>query len=133
MKKENKKNKKKNNKGKKKWIVGVLAAMLLMTICLTGFALANKKETKQAETSVKITAGTKEELLYASLTSVVGNEISCTVTATGEEKAYEIPVGTKVITKLGTETTFLRLSEGNSVALLLEQGTDIIKEVYITG
>ena len=46
-----------------------------------------------------------------------------------------IPVGTEVITKLGTTTTFSRLAAGDYVALVMEEedGEQIIMAVYIVG
>lgn len=52
-------------------------------------------------------------------------------TETGEARSFEIPVGTQVITKLGVETTFSRLSAGNIIALLLEKGTDNILKIWV--
>lgn len=52
-------------------------------------------------------------------------------TETGEVRSFEIPVGTQVITKLGVETTFSRLSAGNIIALLLEKGTDNILKIWV--
>lgn len=52
-------------------------------------------------------------------------------TETGEAKSFEIPAGTQVITKLGVETTFSRLSAGNIIALLLEEGTDNILKIWV--
>lgn len=52
-------------------------------------------------------------------------------TETGEARSFEIPVGTQVITKLGVETTFSRLSAGNIIALLLEEGTDNILKIWV--
>ncbi len=53
-----------------------------------------------------------------------------------EEKAAEtmqlqIPVGTEVITKLGTSTTFTSLSKGDVIAIALETGTEIIDKIWI--
>ena len=46
-----------------------------------------------------------------------------------------IPVGTEVITKLGTTTTFSRLAAGDYVALIMEEDGDeqVIMKVYIIG
>ena len=52
-------------------------------------------------------------------------------TDTGETRSFEIPAGTQVITKLGVETTFSRLSAGNIIALLLEKGTDNILKIWV--
>ncbi|WP_321002322.1 hypothetical protein [Eisenbergiella porci] len=52
-------------------------------------------------------------------------------TDTGETRSFEIPAGTQVITKLGVETTFSRLSAGNIIALLLEKETDNILKIWV--
>lgn len=52
-------------------------------------------------------------------------------TDTGEIRSFEIPAGTQVITKLGVETTFSRLSAGNIIALLLEKGTNNILKIWV--
>lgn len=52
-------------------------------------------------------------------------------TETGETKSYEIPVGTEVITKTGTETTFARLSVDNTLAIVVKKDTDNIIRIYI--
>ena len=50
---------------------------------------------------------------------------------TGETKAWQIPVGTDVITTLGVTTTFSRLSAGDVIAVLTEAGTDNILKIWI--
>ena len=52
-----------------------------------------------------------------------------------EQITAYIPVGTEVITKLGTTTTFSRLAAGDYVALVMEEedGEQIIMAVYIVG
>ena len=54
---------------------------------------------------------------------------------TSEKITTYIPVGTEVITKLGTTTTFSRLAAGDYVALIMEEenGEQIIMSVYIVG
>lgn len=46
-----------------------------------------------------------------------------------------VPVGTDVITKLGTKTTFSRISAGDCLALVTEviDGEEVIMAVYIVG
>ncbi len=118
----------KKRKGRKETIIAVI--LLIGVVCFTGFTMTAKNSSQSDQ--IQITAGKNEEIIYARLTSVIGNDIICTLTESGEEKDYEIPVGTDVITRLGTVTTFSRLSEGNNVAILLEKGTDIVKSVWIT-
>ena len=60
-----------------------------------------------------------------------GGMDSSAYTLTGETKSLEVPVGTEVITKLGVVTTFSRLSSGNIIAVLLEEGTDNILKIWI--
>lgn len=49
----------------------------------------------------------------------------------GETKSWQIPVGTDVITSLGVTTTFSRLSAGDVIAVLTEEGTDNILKIWI--
>ncbi|WP_342758089.1 hypothetical protein [Kineothrix sedimenti] len=122
----------KAEKSKKRKKSAIMAAVVLLigVVCFTGFTMTARSSSESSQ--VQITAGKNEELIYARLTSVIGNDITCTLTGSGEEKAYEIPVGTDVVTRLGTITTFSKLSEGNNVAILLEKDTDIVKAVWIT-
>lgn len=52
-------------------------------------------------------------------------------TETGETASYEIPVGTTVVTKLGTETTFSSLSAGDVIAVVVEKNTGVIDRIWI--
>lgn len=116
---------------KKQIIIGMIAAIVMLVFGFLCFQMVTKGSAESTASEVVINAGNNEELVYGTLTSVVGNEITCEVTGSGEVKSYQIPVGTKVTTRLGTVTTFSRLSKGNSVAVLLEKGTDVVKEVWI--
>ena len=51
--------------------------------------------------------------------------------ATGESKDYEIPTGTVVTTRLGTESTFSAISSGDVIGIVLESGTDDILRIQI--
>lgn len=81
---------------------------------------------------------TGQSLMYVKLTSVIGNEITyVTVEERGEtgyqetqqEGQIQIPVGTEVVTKLGTSTTFSRLAGGDILKLLMQETQDGGKEV----
>ncbi|TCL60956.1 hypothetical protein EDD76_10153 [Kineothrix alysoides] len=122
--------KQESKKRKRRQKTAIAVILLIGVVCFTGFTMTAKSASQSNQ--VQITAGKNEELIYARLMSVIGNDITCTLTESGEEKEYEIPVGTDVITRLGTVTTFSKLSEGNNVAILLEKGTDIVKSVWIT-
>lgn len=60
-----------------------------------------------------------------------GASTAVTYEETGKTADYEIPVGTTVITKLGTEATFSSLSSGDVIAIALEKGTDDIDRIWI--
>jgi hypothetical protein len=122
--------KQESKKRKRLQETAIVVILLIGVVCFTGFTMTAKSSSQSNQ--VQITAGKNEEIIYARLMSVIGNNITCTLTESGGEKAYEIPVGTDVITRLGTVTTFSKLSEGNNVAILLEKGTDIVKSVWIT-
>jgi len=51
--------------------------------------------------------------------------------STGETAEYQIPVGTVIITKLGTSATFTSLSTGDVIAIAVEEGTDVIDKIWI--
>lgn len=60
-----------------------------------------------------------QRLEYAKIVSISGNEM--TVTADSDkEQTWLIPVGTDVVTKLGTTTTFSRLANGDNIRLLTQ-------------
>ena len=52
---------------------------------------------------------------------------------TEEKVTVQIPVGTKVTTRLGTETTFSRLAAGDNIKMLVqeENGETVILEIWI--
>lgn len=71
-----------------------------------------------------------QTLMYVKLTSVIGNEIAYVIVEERGEAGYQetqqegqlqIPVGTEVITKLGTSTTFSRLAGGDILKLLMQE------------
>ena len=62
--------------------------------------------------------------------SGVGTSVT-SYTETGEDVSYEIPVGTVVVTKLGTEATFSSLSAGDVIAVAVEKNTEVIDRIWI--
>ena len=58
-----------------------------------------------------------------------------TYTALDEERTMVIPVGTEVVTKLGTVTTFSRLASGDVMKILTEKSgdEDVILKIWIVG
>lgn len=56
-----------------------------------------------------------------------------TMVLTDEKVTVQIPVGTKVTTRLGTETTFSRLAAGDNIKMLMQEkdGEQVILEIWI--
>lgn len=197
---------KRGNKKKSRKII-LAAACIGLAAAAGGFFFWQKGNADASEGTVVIAAGENEEIIYAQIDSIVGNDIDVSLmkenaqaeaetqvkdtqkaaenktggvsekssekiaggmpegmsgdmpdgfpgsgnsgmnsgvngsrnsggsaaayTETGEAKSFEIPAGTQVITKLGVETTFSRLSAGNIIALLLEEGTDNILKIWV--
>lgn len=116
---------------KKKRVLFSLIALTIIVSGFVGFKLVSQSKSQNSNGEIAITAGKDEEIIYANLTAVVGNDISCHIEETKETKEYQIPVGTPITTRLGTVTTFSKLSDGDQVAILLQKGTDIIKAVWL--
>ena len=138
--------KKKRKNRRKKQILGL--AVLLLGGAVIWYVFRGRNIRPQAEqTKVEVTAQPGQEILYTNLTSVRGNEIQYTKRISDGSSARDgkmpedaetctalIPVGTQVITRLGTAVTFSRLAAGDHVALIMEEsgGESVIVKVYIT-
>ena len=48
-----------------------------------------------------------------------------------QKVSYRIPVGTDVITTLGATTTFSHLEEGDTIAILMEQDSEVILKIWM--
>ncbi|HJC25920.1 MAG TPA: hypothetical protein H9761_19860 [Candidatus Eisenbergiella merdavium] len=199
---------KKKRRRKKRLLILLAVLLCLLAAGGGGFFLWQRSRSASQET-VQILAGENEEIVYARIDSIVGNEIETTIltenapegaadgtdagmpdgavtptesvvsgetimrqgpsgmgqnssvpqnmtqnaalqrpsagmgqdmgersgrasySETGETKAWQIPVGTDVITTLGVTTTFSRLSAGDVIAVLTEAGTDNILKIWI--
>ncbi|MDD2969262.1 MAG: hypothetical protein PHT21_06820 [Lachnospiraceae bacterium] len=66
---------------------------------------------------------------------LTSTEESVTYTVLDEERTMVIPVGTDVVTKLGTVTTFSRLASGDVLKILTEKSgdEDVILKIWIVG
>lgn len=65
-----------------------------------------------------------------------GSEAQVMYQLTGEEATYTIPVGTRVITQLGKETTFSRIQTEDMLKVVLEkneEGEEVIAGIWIVG
>ena len=63
-------------------------------------------------------------------------ERSVSYVATTKTGQLQIPVGTEVITKLGTSTTFSRLSNGDVISMVLQKddrGNEVVMKIRIVG
>ena len=131
-----------------------LLASIAVLLCLGaagGGAFFFWQRSAAGET-VQIVAGEQEELTYSRIHTIVGNEMETVLLDAaavegmetgsapegelfseedGETKSWQIPVGTDVITSLGVTTTFSRLSAGDVIAVLTEEGTDNILKIWI--
>ena len=137
--------KRRRNRKKKRLAGAAAAAMLTVGAWYVGWGRNITVQTNQ--TSVQVTAQSGQEIVYATLTEVKGNEITYMVQEEafginegpgayeeeGQEQTTLIPVGTDVITRLGATVTFSRLATGDNVALIMEEdeGQKAIVKVYI--
>ncbi len=118
---------------KKKSRKGQIIAVIIILVLVTGGFLFWQKIQTDGQTEVVISAGEGEELLHLTVSSIVGNELTGTKTPeSGGSVTLQIPVGTPVMTRLGVETTFSRISAGNNLTVLVEAGTDNILKIWIT-
>ena len=137
--------KRRRNRKKKRLAGAAAAAMLTVGAWYVGWGRNITVQTNQ--TSVQVTEQSGQEIVYATLTEVKGNEITYMVQEEafginegpgayeeeGQEQTTLIPVGTDVITRLGATVTFSRLATGENVALIMEEdeGQKVIVKVYI--
>ena len=80
----------------------------------------NKQGNNMPENTISL-----EQFTYDDITYQVGNDVITTY----------IPVGTDVITKLGTTTTFSRLAVGDYIAIVSQvlDGEEVMMLIYIVG
>lgn len=127
--------------------------IILLMILLSGAAAVcyygkNQREAEAAQIGQSvIEAEEGESVLYAQIDSIIGNEISIQLLdfsdsegrisyeMRDEQREYCIPVGTQVETRLGSITTFTRLSAGDKIAMLLapKDETEEIVKIWIVG
>jgi hypothetical protein len=113
------------------WII----VLLILVVIALGAAywyydstIKAKAET-QTEELPELEAG--QEYIYVRITSILGNEMTGTIyedeEPTDNQQTWTIPVGTDVVTKLGTTTSFSRLASGDYIRMLMQDGEDILK------
>lgn len=116
------------------WPWLVVAVVILAAGGIWGY---QKSYANQEEKEEEIVLQDNQELVDIRITKMLGNEMTGNILSENreEEKTWLIPVGTEVVTKLGTTTTFARLSSGDTIQMLLQTGEedseDILK-IWIT-
>lgn len=125
-------------KKKKAWIWILIG---LIVILVAGGLVYYKEVVMAAEASEKeeIVLEEDQEWKYFEITQILGNEMTATVIQEdGEETTqsgtWMIPVGTEVVTKLGTTTTFARLASGDMIKVMMQNeddGTQDILKIWI--
>lgn len=125
-------------KKKKAWIWILIG---LIVILVAGGLVYYKEVVMAAETSEEeeIVLEENQEWKYFKITQILGNEMTATVVQedgeeTTESGTWMIPVGTEVVTKLGTTTTFARLASGDTIKVLMQNeddGTQDILKIWI--
>lgn len=129
---------------KKKKRLWIWVALLLLVIVAGGSYTYYRNEQLLAATETsageEIVLGENQTLCYVRIDKILGNEMSGTILEddgvnTMETDTWTIPVGTDVVTKLGTTTTFARLSGGDTIKMLMQRmgdGSEEILKIWIT-
>lgn len=156
---EKKKEKLKKKKRRNRMIIFGVIIIAAVAVTVMGYKL--EMDAQNDDIAVEMIVEEGEELVYAQVDSISGNEMTYTLLQAVEdiennkmaavftdtdnisyelsEKQYTvmIPVGTDVITILGTTTTFSRLGAGDVIGIIQTQGQDgdgnSIATVYIVG
>ncbi len=125
-------------KKKKAWIWILIGVIVIL---VAGGLVYYKEVVMAAETSEEeeIVLEENQEWKYFKITQILGNEMTATVVQedgeeTTESGTWMIPVGTEVVTKLGTTTTFARLASGDTIKVLMQNeddGTQDILKIWI--
>lgn len=129
---------------KKKKRVWIWIILLLVAIVAGGSYTYYRKEqlltANETSGEEEIVLEENQKWCYVRIDKILGNEISGTIldddgVDTMETDTWMIPVGTDVVTKLGTTTTFARLSGGDTIKMLMQQmedGSEEILKIWIT-
>lgn len=121
----------------KAWIWLVL--LVLVVVAGVGIYQNQRMKLKQETKEEEIVVQEHQELIHVRINKMLGNEMTGSMVTEDnsqeEVKTWLIPVGTQVVTKLGTTTTFARLRSGDTIQMLIEkdaeQDSSILK-IWIT-
>lgn len=118
---------------KKKNRLWVWLLLLILIVAAGGGFWYQKNMMKQETQEEELVLLENQKLLDVRITKMLGNEMSGMLVTEnqvqGEQKTWMIPVGTDVVTKLGTTTTFARLSSGDTIQMLMQTGENESEEI----
>lgn len=124
-------------KKSKAWILLIL--LVLVMAAGVGIYQNQRMKVKQEAKEEEIVVQENQELIQFRITKILGNEMTGNMVLEdnreGEMKTWLIPVGTQVVTKLGTVTSFSRLNSGDTIQMLIERDTEQdsgIMKIWIT-
>jgi uncharacterized protein YpmB len=117
-------------KKKKKNKIWIILAIILLALIAGGaywYYYSNNVEAEEnANALPELEQG--QEYIYVRITSILGNEMTATIyeddRETDNSETWLIPVGTDVVTKLGTTTSFSRLASGDYIRILVQNESD---------
>lgn len=131
---EYQKQKRKKKKGRKYfWLICILLAAFALCFLYQKQRAQEAEVDPNAREAVVLEEG--QSWLTLRIETIIGNEIRAVETrdemgrskeaeahagSQEEAKTYRIPVGTAVVTKLGSVTTFSRLAAGDKICCLME-------------
>ena len=124
-------------KKKKAWIWILIG--LIVVLVAGGVVYYRQAQAASSDEEEEIVLEENQEWKYFKITQILGNEMTATVVQEDGEETTEpgtwmIPVGTEVVTKLGTTTTFARLASGDTIKVLMQNeddGTQDILKIWI--
>ena len=110
---------------KKKSKVWIFLALLILVLVAGGGAYKYQQVQAQQEAKEEeIIVLDNQELINVRIIKMLGNEMTGSIVTEenkqGETQTWMIPVGTDIVTKLGTTTTFARLSSGDTIQMLTQ-------------
>jgi uncharacterized protein YpmB len=123
----------KKKKKNKIWIILIILLLVIGAgVGYWRYSSINSQAESEEETLPELEDG--QEYMYAMITSILGNEMTVNIYVdnkeTDSQQTWLIPVGTDVVTKLGTTTSFSRLASGDYIRMLVQNSTesqDILK------
>ena len=124
-------------KKKKAWVWILIGLTVLLAA--GGWGYYRQVQAASSDEEEEIVLEEDQEWKYFKITQILGNEMTATVIQENGEETTEsgtwmIPVGTEVVTKLGTTTTFARLASGDTIKVLMQNeddGTQDILKIWI--